>query len=85
MEAAAFGLPLFFGPTYGKFQEAVELAALKCAFPIQNAEELEASFTYLWHNEAARLRLQDAMLDYVHGQAGATRTTMAVLPGLLRS
>ncbi|SFP80422.1 3-deoxy-D-manno-octulosonic acid transferase [Hymenobacter arizonensis] len=85
LEAAAFGLPLFFGPTYGKFQEAVELAALKCAFPVQNAEELESAFTYLWHNEEARLRLQDAMLDYVHGQSGATSTIMAALPGLHRS
>ena len=82
LEAAAFGLPLFFGPTYAKFQEAVELVAFKCAFPVQNAAELENAFTYLWNTEDARLRIQDAMLDYVHGQAGATRTIMAALPGL---
>jgi len=82
LEAAAFGLPLFFGPTYGKFQEAVELVALKCAFPVRDAAELEAAFPYWWHHEDARLRLQDTMLDYVHGQAGATRTIMAALPGL---
>ena len=85
LEAAAFGLPLFFGPTYSKFQEAVELVELKCAFPVQNGAELEAAFAYLWHNEDARLRLQDAALDYVHGQAGATRTIMAALPGLTAS
>ncbi len=85
LEAAAFGSPLFFGPAYEKFQEATELVALKCAFPIHNAQELEAAFTYLWHNEEARLRLQDALLDYVHGQAGATRTIMAALPGLTTS
>ena len=76
LEAAAFGLPLFFGPTYAKFQEAVELVALRCAFPVQNAAELEAAFTYLWHNDEARLRLQDALLDYVHGHAGATDIIM---------
>ena len=85
LEAAAFGLPLFFGPTYTKFQEAVELVALKCAFPVQNGAELEAAFTYLWHHEDARLRLQDAVLDYVHEQAGATRTIMAALPTLTAS
>ena len=85
LEAAAFGLPLFFGPTYGKFQEAVELVGLKCAFPVRNAAELEATFSYLWHHEDARLRLQDAMLDYVHGQAGATRLIMAALPALTAS
>ncbi|MBF9144020.1 3-deoxy-D-manno-octulosonic acid transferase [Hymenobacter properus] len=82
LEAAAFGLPLFFGPTYGKFQEAVELVQLKCAFPVHNAAELEAAFAPLWHNEDLRLSLQDVLLDYVHGQAGATRTIMAALPSL---
>ena len=85
LEAAAFGLPLFFGPTYAKFQEAVELVALNCAFPVRNAQELEAAFTYLWHHEEARLRLQDAMLGYVHDHAGATRTIMAALPQLTAS
>jgi 3-deoxy-D-manno-octulosonic-acid transferase len=79
LEAAAFGLPLFFGPTYEKFQEAQELVALKCAFPVRNAEELQAAFTYLWHNETARLQLQDATLDYVHSRAGATTRILQAL------
>ena len=85
LEAAAFGLPLFFGPSYTKFQEAVELVAMKGAFPVHNAAELEAAFTYLWNHDDARLRLQDTILDYVHDQAGATRTIMAALPGLIPS
>ncbi|GAB3578562.1 3-deoxy-D-manno-octulosonic acid transferase [Hymenobacter daeguensis] len=85
LEAAAFGLPLFFGPTYAKFQEAIELVELKCAFPVHDAEELDKAFRYLWEHEDARLRLQDTMLDYVHEQAGATRTIMAALPGLTNS
>ncbi len=72
LEAAAFGLPLFFGPTYTKFQEAVDLVALGCAFPVHTAEELHTTFGRLFHDEAARLRAQDAALDYVHEQAGAT-------------
>ncbi len=79
LEAAAFGLPLFFGPTYGKFQEAVELVEMKGAFPVHDGAELEAAFTYLWNTDDARLRLQDTILDYVHDQAGATRTIMAAL------
>ena len=82
LEAAAFGLPLFFGPTYAKFQEAVELVEMKGAFPVHNGAELEAAFTYLWNNDDARLRLQDTILDYVHDQAGATRTIMAALRNL---
>ena len=85
LEAAAFGLPLFFGPTYAKFQEATELVALNCAFPVHNSEELEAAFAQLWHNEETCRQLRDALLTYVHRQAGATRTIMAALPNLTAS
>lgn len=79
LEAAAFGLPLFFGPTYTKFQEAVDLVAAGCAFPVHTATELQTAFGLLWHQEAARLRVQDMSLEYVHQQAGATATIMAAL------
>lgn len=85
LEAAAFGLPLFFGPTYAKFQEAVELVELEGAFPVRDGAELEAAFARLWNNDATRLRLQDIILDYVHDQSGATHTIMAALPGLAPS
>ncbi len=55
------------------------------AFAIRTPGELEAEFTPLWKNEKYRLRIQDQLLDYVHGQAGATRTIMAALPGLTPS
>ncbi len=82
LEAAAFGLPLFFGPTYTKFQEAVDLVEMKGAFPVRDGAELLAAFTYLWNDDVARLRLQDNILDYVHDRAGATRTIMAALRAL---
>ncbi|MGI4866043.1 MAG: 3-deoxy-D-manno-octulosonic acid transferase [Janthinobacterium lividum] len=72
LEAAAFGLPVFFGPRYAKFQEAVALVELNCAFPAQSAHELEAAFDRLYYNEEARLKVQDVSLDYVHTHAGAT-------------
>ncbi len=72
LEAAAFGLPVFFGPRYAKFQEAVALVALGCAFPAHSAQELEAAFDRLYYNEDARLKVQDVSLDYVHTHAGAT-------------
>ena len=82
LEAAAFGLPLFFGPNYRRFQEAVELAERGLAFPLSDARELTARFAALWQSEQYRLRLQDQLLDYVHDRAGATRTIMAALPAL---
>jgi 3-deoxy-D-manno-octulosonic-acid transferase len=72
LEAAAFGLPVFFGPRYERFQEAVSLVNLGCAFSASSAKELEAAFDKLYYNEAARLSVQDVSLDYVHQHAGAT-------------
>ena len=40
LEAAVFGIPLFFGPHYDHFNEAVELVNRGCAFPIRNADEM---------------------------------------------
>ncbi|SMC00297.1 Three-deoxy-D-manno-octulosonic-acid transferase domain protein [Hymenobacter roseosalivarius DSM 11622] len=79
LEAAAFGLPLFFGPTYTKFQEAMDLVKAGCAFPIHSAAELQTAFGLLWHQSEVRLRVQDMSLEYVHQQAGATATIMAAL------
>jgi 3-deoxy-D-manno-octulosonic-acid transferase len=72
LEAAAFGLPVFFGPRYERFQEAVALVALNCAFPAHSAHELELAFDRLYYNEDARLKVQDVSLEYVHTHAGAT-------------
>ena len=79
LEAAAFGLPVFFGPHYERFQEAVALVALGCAFPVQSAAQLEAAFDRLFYNEEARLKVQDISLDYVHQHAGATARILGEL------
>jgi 3-deoxy-D-manno-octulosonic-acid transferase len=79
LEAAAFGLPVFFGPRYERFQEAVELVQLSCAFSVQSPQQLEAAFDRLYYNEEARLKVQDMSLDYVHTHAGATDRILSKL------
>nr|WP_236018570.1 glycosyltransferase N-terminal domain-containing protein [Hymenobacter sp. BT559] len=79
LEAAAFGLPVFFGPRYERFQEAAELVQLGCAFSVQSPQQLEAAFDRLYYNEEARLKVQDMSLDYVHTHAGATGRILSQL------
>jgi 3-deoxy-D-manno-octulosonic-acid transferase len=43
LEAAVFGVPLFFGPKYQKFNEAVELVQQKGAFSIHTPDEMEGT------------------------------------------
>ena len=72
LEAAVFGLPLFFGPTYGKFQEAVDLVELGVAHPVKDTAALEAIFTRLASDAQQRETIAQKARTYIQEQAGAT-------------
>ncbi|MDX5482757.1 MAG: 3-deoxy-D-manno-octulosonic acid transferase [Hymenobacteraceae bacterium] len=84
LEAAVFGLPLFFGPKFDKFQEAKDLVALGCAFPINTAEELLQAFEQVHATPGLRQSITDKEKTYVHEQAGATAKIMADVRQLLK-
>ncbi len=68
LEAAAFGLPIIFGPNYQKFQEAKDLIGIGAAISISNQQELNAAFLSLSKDEqAGKLAKQ-----YVIEKTGAT-------------
>ncbi|MCX2475690.1 3-deoxy-D-manno-octulosonic acid transferase [Pedobacter sp. MC2016-05] len=68
LEAAAFGLPVIFGPKYDKFQEAKDLIVLGAAKSISSGEELLTAFELFAANETASI----AAKKYVDDQKGAT-------------
>ncbi|MFD0939340.1 3-deoxy-D-manno-octulosonic acid transferase [Pedobacter boryungensis] len=68
LEAAAFGLPVIFGPKYHKFQEAKDLIAIGAAKSITTADELMSAFNFFKANETASA---DAK-EYVEQKKGAT-------------
>lgn len=70
-EAAAFSLPVIFGPNYHKFQEAKDLIELEAAFSIRTNEDLSKTMDYLRNNET-RLRAGTIAKDYILNKAGAT-------------
>ncbi|WP_299762188.1 glycosyltransferase N-terminal domain-containing protein [uncultured Pontibacter sp.] len=84
LEAAVFGLPLFFGPTYDKFQEAKDLVARGCAFPVNNAEELLQAFEHVHATPGLRQSITNKEKEYVQEQAGATAKIMADVKQLLK-
>jgi 3-deoxy-D-manno-octulosonic-acid transferase len=75
LEAATFGLPIVFGPNYGKFQEAIDLIELGGAFPVNNYESLKKQFENLFaedkKNEAGKISKK-----YVMENQGATSTIL---------
>ncbi|WP_347158331.1 3-deoxy-D-manno-octulosonic acid transferase [Pontibacter chitinilyticus] len=84
LEAAVFGLPLFFGPTYDKFQEAHDLVALQCAFPVQNSQELLQVFERIQQSPETVQHITTTGKQYVQAQAGATARIMADVALLLK-
>ncbi|GAB3201973.1 3-deoxy-D-manno-octulosonic-acid transferase [Pontibacter aydingkolensis] len=83
LEAAVFGLPLFFGPKYDKFQEAKDLVALGCAFPVNNSQELLQVFEEVHTTPGLRQSITSKEKTYVQEQAGATAKIMADIGALL--
>lgn len=80
LEAATFGMPLFFGPEFAKFQEAVDLVNEGAAFPISSVSELTSAFSNQYKNaeEASQISRQ-----YVQRNIGATTKVMEVIQKLM--
>lgn len=72
LEAAAFGLPVIFGPKYDKFKEAKDLIALGAAQSVRNAGELKAAFNGFIRKEDSGIRAR----TYVGENKGATPIIM---------
>ncbi len=75
LEAAAFGLPVIFGPKYDKFQEAKDLIAIGAAESISSVEELIRAFEGFIENKNAA----DQAKRYVVDKKGATDQTISMI------
>ena len=68
LEAAAFGIPVIFGPEYHKFQEAKDLVSIGAAKSIHNVAELKNAFEQLTKDPLASVTAE----KYVTSRKGAT-------------
>ena len=76
LEAATFGMPLFFGLNYGKFQEAVDLVSEGAAFPVGNTAAFTAAFAKQYTDRAKAAHISR---DYVQRNIGATGKVMEIV------
>ncbi|WP_342633821.1 3-deoxy-D-manno-octulosonic acid transferase [Mucilaginibacter celer] len=79
LEAAAFGLPVIFGPNYQKFNEAKELIKLKAGFSINNEAELKGIVETLVNDEGFYSFTRKKILGYVEENVGATEAIMSFI------
>lgn len=71
LEAAAFGLPVIFGPEHHKFQEAKDLIGLGAAFSITDFHELSLTMEKL-QDEGYSQKFGNKAREYVEANTGAT-------------
>lgn len=72
LEAAAFGLPVFMGPNYHKFNEAKELLELGGAFEVTKPGELIKKVNILLNNKEKLSHAKSVCKTYVLNGCGAT-------------
>lgn len=76
LEAATFGLPLFFGPNHQKFRETVDLIRLRGAFPVSSADCFISIFGKVATDDYIYHQAHRACLDYIERNLGATDIIM---------
>ena len=72
LEAAAFGLPVIFGPNYDRFKEARDLVSSQLGFSISNGEELRNVFVQLTQDDLALQAISQQVKDFVRERTGST-------------
>lgn len=75
-EPITFGVPVFFGPRYHKFREAVDLVAQGGTFTINTSKELAGGIHALMTNPEKYRSTRELCLKYVDDNRGATGRVM---------
>ena len=83
LEAATFGMPVFFGPNHHKFIEANELCERGGAFSVKTADELRDKLKEMLLNDQASGNASVICKNYVHEKTGATNIIINYLHTLL--
>lgn len=73
LEAAAFGLPILFGPNYQKFAEAKDLLKINAAFCVTNQNELNSAFNKLATDAIFCAQAGNKAKVYVERHIGASQ------------
>lgn len=73
LEPAANGLPVIFGPNYGKFREAADLIGAGGAFSINQYDELKSTILALRYDKQKHAECSRIASRYVTENTGATQ------------
>jgi 3-deoxy-D-manno-octulosonic-acid transferase len=81
LEAAAFGIPVVFGPGYKKFREARDLVVSGGAFTISDANQFIKITNQLLNEPLRYSESSEICYEYVQGHKGATEKILKKIHG----
>jgi len=78
LEAASYGIPIFFGKGNKniEYQEAIDLLACNAAFEVESSDEMESTFTNLYTDKDSYNKSATASKKYIEKNLGATQIIM---------
>jgi 3-deoxy-D-manno-octulosonic-acid transferase len=79
LEAAVYGKPVLFGPTYGKFKEAIQLIKAGGGISVNSANELHSHLEDLLTNRARLDATGKKSFHFVQQNKGATEKIMNLI------
>jgi 3-deoxy-D-manno-octulosonic-acid transferase len=79
LEAAAFGLPVIFGPNFKKFREAADLISVGGAFSGKSSSEVREAVVLLMDNESLLKKASAVSESYVREGTGATEKIISAI------
>lgn len=79
LEAAAYGIPVIFGPNYQKFQEAKDLIACKAGFSIKTSDELSDLLNLLLFDKNFYQASASQAKKIVNSGVGATQKIVDII------
>ncbi len=86
LEAAVYGIPVFFGnKAYYKFKEAHDLIELGAAFAVKDSRELAEKVHELQQEPQYKQQIKERLNEYMEKNRGATDRIMTVLQPYLQA
>jgi len=79
LEAAVYGLPIFIGPNFSKFKEAVDLVKSNSAFVINQTSDLQLAITRIEADLEEYKRIAATNKKYVESRKGSTEVVIGYL------
>lgn len=83
LEATTYGIPVFFGPNYKKFNEAVSLEKRKGAFSVETTQQLEEEFTRIYQDKNLYHKTCSDNKGFVLENTGATEKIIQYTKSIL--